>query len=106
MATIKYVTASQFDVFLKEETEHHTRVDGDIAQLRSDVSTIRKTLFGNGVRGWDEILRDIERYMDRQEQKEKDTKGEVLKYVYWGITFVVSQLVGFGSALLLMRLGG
>lgn len=96
-----YVTSQQFDKFLKEETEHHERSEAagqkrgeEISKINSKLDSIdrwrartestltahsdelkalRKTMYGNGIPGWDEMLRTL--YTDYQERKEADKEA-------------------------------
>lgn len=100
---IDYVTREQFDVFLREEAEHHTRdeaymhkVDVSVAAVGQQVAGLgtqlvasqrliekhHKDLYGNGEVGMDEKLRRIVDWVERQEKKEEDeedARKEALK---------------------------
>ena len=85
----EYVTVSQFE---KEIGTVCKRID----ELVVETKQTRKTLFGNGIPGWDEMLRTL--YADYQERKaqakesEIEKRGEFRKYMFWIITFVVTQI--------------
>jgi hypothetical protein len=106
-----YVTSDQFNKFLKEETDHHTRneaagakrgqqidkilekqgemqtsidslyrwrkeTDKASAAQSGEIKELRKTMFGNGIPGWDEMIRAMyEDYKDRQKEKEEARKA-------------------------------
>lgn len=94
---IDYVTRQQFDVFLREEAEHHSKdeeymrsvgvqvagvgqqVAGLGVQLAMSQQTIEKhhkDLYGNGEIGMDERIRLIADWIKRQDEKEIEDKKE------------------------------
>lgn len=123
--TNDYVTSKQFDDFLHEEREHHDRQEarvGDVERRVSDVHNAvvdlrahmereykarldrhAKTLYGNGEPGMDEQIRRIYEWIEEQKNAAKDGKAEIKKYVFWGVTFLVSQGVGILIALLTLK---
>lgn len=112
----EYVTSKQFEDFLKEERDHHDRQEDRVLDVEKRVlevhntltvlqssleSDIRrrldkhsKTLYGNGEPGIDEQIRDIYKWIQEQKKKEADKSEDIKKYIFWGITFFVSQGIG------------
>ncbi len=68
-----------------------------IQKQGGDIAEIRKTLFGNGVAGWDEILRDLQEFMKEKREeakdKEKREREERDKWRWLIITVVVTQVI-------------
>jgi hypothetical protein len=109
-----YVSREQFERFLKEETDHHQRFEeaGDkrgreISEISGKLDSIIKwraivdrkldkhnhTLFGNGEPGWDEKLRRLVAFVDKQEAKEAAGWSEVKKFTIGIIAFIVNTLL-------------
>lgn len=72
------VTRKQFADFLKEETAHHERQEGDVHEIKERVvsaeSALKKhssALFGNGEIGMDENIRNIWKWVETQQEKYK-----------------------------------
>lgn len=108
-----YVTNERFEVFLAEETAHHKQSDAIQAETAAQVHSMHKFLFGNGVPGWDEMLREL--WVDLQKRKAEHERAEqaaaqdiidaakkrkeimweeIRKYIFFAITFIVSSGVG------------
>ena len=94
-----YVTQEQFDRFLVDEDEHHKRAEAEVARVAVDIAKIRKTLYGNGDPGWDEILRELLRDLKERQEAAKQLKAasekrkeitweEVRKYIFWFLTTI------------------
>jgi hypothetical protein len=101
-----YVTTDQFDKFLKEETEHHERSEEagrqrglQIDRVVNQMDSILKwrvainqkidkhdhSLYGNGEPGMDEVLRNINRWIDEQKQKKSEVTAVEKEITLMGI---------------------
>jgi len=66
---VSYLTQKKFNEFLQEEKTHHEKQE-------KDVLAIRKTLYGNGVPGMDEVVRGIDLWVKKQEAKQEEEQKE------------------------------
>jgi hypothetical protein len=56
------------------------------------------TLFGNGEPGWDEMLRRMNTFMDRQEKAKADAWSDAKKFAIGALAFVVNTVLAIGIA--------
>jgi hypothetical protein len=96
------VTEKRFNEFLQEELRHHKSSEDEMIILRAaganasrDIAQLRKTIYGNGDPGMDELVRSIAAWVEEQKKRAADKTAEWRKYVFWGATFVASQLIGY-----------
>lgn len=50
-------------------------------------------LFGNGEPGMDEMIRQLFTWMNEQKAKEQDKTGEIKKYTFFFVTFLIAELI-------------
>lgn len=67
--TTEYVTREQFDMRMDSVSRH-------IGDLEAGHKEMRKILFGNGVPGWDEMLRALYADYEKRMQAEEDALKE------------------------------
>lgn len=59
------------------------------------------TLFGNGEPGWDEVMRRLVVFVDKQEKKEAERWSETKKFVLGVLAFIVNTLIAVWMARLI-----
>lgn len=84
--TAANVTKKQFADFFKEEIGHHERQEGDVREIKERMASAEESLerhshalFGNGVIGMDEHIRNIWKWVSEQQDKEKLEAKEKLE---------------------------
>lgn len=84
-------------------------LDRRLKPIEDELKDHHKTLYGNGVPGWDEMLRTLYAdYLARKEaekqaaeeakketkEEKRDRREEWQKYLYFGVTLVIGGTVG------------
>lgn len=97
----EYITETKFNEFMVEETRHHAQDESEMTRLGrvqngvlESIEKIHTTLYGNGSPGMDEKIRIILEYVEQQKKISANKSNEYRKYLFWGVTFLASNLAG------------
>ena len=62
-------------------------------QIEAEQQKQHKTLFGNGEPGWDEILRRLVGYVEKQEKKQAEAWSDAKKFAIGTAAFVLNTIL-------------